>query len=125
MKAMAEARQAGSTAVVAAGNAQLLAFLKSLDGKPNPFFCTTLPCADVFNLAQTLPQVNAFNSYAVTEKTLSGYLQADFSTDRWSGNIGLRMVHTKTTADTASAQGNGVDSARASRAGSARTRSSA
>ena len=83
--------------------AQLLAFLKSLDGKPNPFFCTTLPCADVFNLAQTLPQVNAFNSYAVTEKTLSGYLQADFSTDRWSGNIGLRMVHTKTTADTASA----------------------
>ncbi len=83
--------------------AQLLAFLKSLDGKPNPFFCTTLPCSDVFDLAQTLPQVNAYNSYEVTEKVLSGYVQADFSSERWSGNLGLRVVHTKTTANTASA----------------------
>lgn len=83
--------------------AQLLAFLKSLDGKPNPFYCTTLPCTDLFDLAQTLPQVNPYNTYAVTEKTLSGYVQADFSAERWSGNLGLRVVHTRTTADTASA----------------------
>ncbi|MFO1467622.1 MAG: TonB-dependent receptor [Steroidobacteraceae bacterium] len=83
--------------------AQLFAFLKSLDGKPNPFFCTSLPCTDLFNFASTLPQVNPFNSYAVTEKTVSGYVQADFSSERWSGNLGLRVVHTKTSADTASA----------------------
>ncbi len=31
--------------------AQLLAFLESLNGKANPFFCTTLPCATPFNFA--------------------------------------------------------------------------
>ncbi|HEX5209100.1 MAG TPA: TonB-dependent receptor [Steroidobacteraceae bacterium] len=85
---------------------QLLAFLKSLDGKPNPFYCTTQPCTGPytpFDFSQTLPQVNAFNSYAVTEKTISGYLEAGFGGSRWSGNLGLRMVHTTTTANTASA----------------------
>ena len=86
---------------------QLLAFLKSLNGKPNPFYCPpTPPCTGpytLFDFSQTLPQVNAFNSYAVTEKTLSGYLEADFGGSRWSGNVGLRMVHTTTTANTASA----------------------
>jgi|GEM_PF-1761109 len=40
---------------------QLLAFLKSLDGKPNPQFCLTLPCAAPFDFAGTLPQANPFN----------------------------------------------------------------
>ena len=82
---------------------QLEAFLKSLDGLPNPFFCTSLPCSTVFNFADTLPQVNPFNSYNVTEKTFSLYLEADFSAARWSGNLGVRVVRTKTTASTASA----------------------
>ena len=60
-----------------------MAFLKSLDGKPNPQFCTSLPCATPFNFASTLPQVNPYNSYAVTENTFSMYLQADFSAPRW------------------------------------------
>ncbi len=85
---------------------QLLGFLKSLNGKPNPFYCTTQPCTGpytAFDYAQLLPQVNASNSYAVTEKTITGYLEGDFGGSRWSGNLGLRMVHTTTTANTAPA----------------------
>jgi TonB-dependent receptor len=82
---------------------QLINFLKSLNGKPNPFFCTSLPCDTPFDYALTEPQPNPFNSYSVTEKTLSAYLEADFAAPRWSGNLGVRVVHTKTTASTASA----------------------
>ena len=79
---------------------QLFAFLRSLDGKPNPFFCTALPCSGsgVFNFANFLPQPNPFNSYKVTEETTSFFLQTDWSGDRWSGNAGVRVVHTATTA---------------------------
>jgi iron complex outermembrane recepter protein len=83
--------------------AQLINFLKSLNGKPNPFFCSSLPCSQPFNFAETLPQVNPYNSYSVTENTLAGYLQMDFSSTSWSGNIGVRIVHTTTSAITASA----------------------
>ena len=85
---------------------QLIGFLKSLDGKPNPFYCTATPCVGPytpFSYALTQPQVNPYNSYAVTEKTLSGYLEADFGASRWSGNVGVRVVHTTTSANTASA----------------------
>jgi iron complex outermembrane receptor protein len=81
---------------------QLLGFLQSLNGKPNPQTCPPTPCTP-FNFALTLPQVNPYNSYEVTEKTLTGYIQADFAASRWSGNLGVRVVHTTTTADTASA----------------------
>ena len=83
--------------------AQLMAFLRSLNGKPNPQFCTSLPCSTPFDYALTLPQENPYNSYAVTEKTFAVYMEADFAAERWSGNAGVRVVHTKTTADTASA----------------------
>ena len=64
--------------------AQLLAFLRSLNGKPNPFYCappaapllpgqypgcSSRPGLPVFNLAETLPQENPYNSYDVTERT--------------------------------------------------------
>ena len=79
---------------------QLLAFLKSLDGKTNPFFCRAAPCSadTAFNFASTLPQSNPFNSYNVTEKTTSFYVQANMAGDNWSGNLGLRIVRTATTA---------------------------
>jgi iron complex outermembrane receptor protein len=80
---------------------QLLAFMASLNGKANPFFCTDLPCASPFNLADTLPQPNPFNSYNVTEKTFSFYTEATFAGENWSGNVGVRVVHTKTLAATA------------------------
>jgi TonB-dependent receptor len=81
--------------------AQLLAFLKSLNGKPNPFFCSTLPCSTPFNLPDTLPQPNPFNSYDVTEKTTSFYIEAEFAGSDWSGNLGVRVVRTSTLASTA------------------------
>ena len=85
---------------------QLIAFLKSLNGKPNPFYCTSFPCNDkvpTFNFANTLPQANPYNSYEVSEKTLSTYIQADFEGSNWAGNVGVRLVRTETTAATASA----------------------
>ena len=75
---------------------QLLKYLQSLDGKPNPY-------GGVFNYAASLPTANPFNSYQVTEKTYSGYLQTDWSADRWAGNLGVRIVHTGTSAQYAQA----------------------
>lgn len=81
---------------------QLLAFLKSLDGKPNPYACSTVGGQQVcspFSYASLLPTPNPFNSYDVSEKTSSFFLQADLlESDRWSGNVGVRVVHTKTEA---------------------------
>jgi iron complex outermembrane recepter protein len=80
---------------------QLLAFLKSLNGKPNPFFCSSLPCSTPFDFSQTLPQANPYNSYDVTEKTFSVYGEMTFAGTNWAGNLGLRVVRTNTTASTA------------------------
>lgn len=77
---------------------QLLGFLKSLDGKEDPYQPGTY-----FNFANTLPQANPFNSYRVTEKTRSFFLQTDWSGERWAGNLGVRIVHTATTANYAQA----------------------
>jgi len=80
---------------------QLLSFLRSLNGKPNPFYCSALPCASPFAFSETLPQPNPFNSYDVTEKTATAYVELEFGGDRWSGNLGVRLVHTATDAATA------------------------
>ena len=80
---------------------QLLAFLKSLDGKPNPQFCDPNNVCQPFNFADTLPQPNPFNSYDVTEKTYTFYTEATFAGSNWSGNLGVRLVHTKTLAKAA------------------------
>ncbi|MEP6547302.1 MAG: TonB-dependent receptor [Gammaproteobacteria bacterium] len=81
--------------------ANLLAFMRSLNGKANPFFCSTLPCATPFDLAGTLPVANPFNSYEVSEKTTSFYVEGTFSGTDWSGNVGVRVVRTTTDATTA------------------------
>src|SRR5579863_1296086 len=82
---------------------QLLAFLKSLNGLPNPFFCSSLPCSQPFDFSQTLPQPNPYNSYGVTEKTFSAYGEMTFAGTNWAGNLGVRIVRTTTTASTATA----------------------
>ena len=89
---------------------QLLAFMKSLNGKPNPFYpcpntCSPADLATVplFNFAKTLPQANPYNSYDVTEKTFSMYGEMTFAGTNWGGNLGLRIVRTNTTASTATA----------------------
>jgi len=86
----------------------LLAFLKSLNGKPNPFYCQTYPTTCTapytpFNFANTLPQVNPFNSYDVSERSFSLYGEAEFAATDWAGNLGLRVVRTDTVASTAEA----------------------
>ncbi len=89
--------------------AQLLGFLRSLNGKPNPFYCPPAPAAcnpaslPVFNFANTLPQPNPYNSYTVMEKTFSVYGEMTFAGTNWGGNLGLRIVRTNTTASTATA----------------------
>ncbi len=74
----------------------LLAGLKTLDGTPN-----YTSGSGTYLFANTLPQFNAVNSYVVREKTWSGYAQATLGGPRWSGNIGVRVVHTTTNAATA------------------------
>lgn len=74
----------------------LLDGLKSLDGTPNYTAGT-----GTYNFADTLPQLNPTNSYVVTEQTYSGYIEASFGGSRWSGNVGVRLVHTDTHASTA------------------------
>jgi len=91
---------------------QLLAFLRSLNGKPNPFYCAPPAVAGqpancsaagipVFNFAETLPQENPYNSYDVTEQTISAYGELTFKGSDWGGNVGLRVVRTNTTASSA------------------------
>ena len=36
-------------------------------------------------------------SFSVKEKTVSAYVQGEFSGDRWRGDVGVRFVHTKVT----------------------------
>ena len=91
------------TTLPALNSGQLLQFLKSLDGQPNPFYCNVYPtdCSGTptpFDFASTLPQPNPSNSYAVTEKTTSFYVEGEFSGNDWSGNLGVRVVHTTTDA---------------------------
>lgn len=86
--------------------AQLIGFLKSLNGKPNPLYCTSSACPGPytpFNFALSLPVFDPSNSFSVTERTIFGYIEGVFSGKRWSGNIGVRVIHTATTADTAAA----------------------
>jgi len=84
------------TTMLAINAQNLLAGLKSLDGTPNYTSGT-----GVYNFADSLPQFNAVNSYVVSERTLSGYIEASFEGRRWNGNIGLRLINTQTTASTA------------------------
>ena len=84
---------------VAVFNVQnLLNALASLNGQPNLYPNALAPTYD-FNL--TLPQFNAVNSYDVKEITTAAYIEAAFAAPKWAGNLGLRVVHTSTTASTA------------------------
>jgi iron complex outermembrane recepter protein len=86
-------------------SAALFAFLQSLDGKGNPQNCLDYPACTMpgapFSFASTLPQPNPYNSYAVTEKTTTFYVESELTGNNWSGNVGLRVVHTATSANTA------------------------
>jgi iron complex outermembrane receptor protein len=84
---------------VAAFNVQsLLNALKTLNGTP---FTDISGNPAIYDFANTLPQFNAVNSYKVKEDTTAAYVELAMSGDQWSGNLGVRVVHTSTTASTA------------------------
>ena len=55
------------------------------------------PDGSAYDYANAAPQWNPLESYRVSEKTASFYVQADMSGERWNGNVGVRVVSTNTT----------------------------
>lgn len=51
-----------------------------------------------YDYAAAAPVWNPLQSYRVAEETTAAYVQANLSGQRWSGNIGLRIVRTHTEA---------------------------
>jgi len=68
-----------------------LAALEAYDGHARPDGGT-------YDFANAAPQWNPLESYRVSEKTTSFYVQADLGGERWSGDLGLRFVKTRTSA---------------------------
>lgn len=56
---------------------------------------------DTFDFSKTLPLRDPSNSYDVRERTTSAWLEGNFGGETWSGNVGLRLVHTATYSATA------------------------
>lgn len=65
--------------------------LHAYDGKPR---------ADgaPYDFSQAAPKWNPLESYRVSEKTNSFYVQADWSGEKWNADVGVRLVKTRTTA---------------------------
>ena len=56
------------------------------------------PDGGVYNFSDAAATWNPLQSYRVTEKTTAAYVEAELSGERWDGNIGVRFVKTRTTA---------------------------
>lgn len=74
-----------------------IAALEGYNGSPRPGGGT-------YDYAAAAPVWNPLQSYRVSEKTLASYIELDLAGDRWDGNVGLRLVKTKTTAQAWDAQ---------------------
>lgn len=64
--------------------------LKAWDGRPRPG-------GGVYSSTDSAPAWNPLESYRVTEKTTTAFVQADMSGDSWSADLGVRFVRTKTS----------------------------
>ena len=69
-----------------------------------PGYLDALQAYDPERFAVAAPRWNPLQSYRVSEKTMAGYLQADLSGERWDGNVGVRLVNTRTTSEAWDAQ---------------------
>ena len=67
------------------------AALAAYDGNPRPG-------GGAYSYAAAAPVWNPLQSYRVSEETWAGFVQANLSGERWSGNIGVRVVQTDTSA---------------------------
>jgi TonB-dependent receptor len=77
-----------------------LAALKKLDGKPI-LDADGNPTGDTFDVSKTQPVFVPTDSYSVTEKTATLYGQLELAGENWNGNVGARLVRTKTTSRSA------------------------
>ena len=68
-----------------------LAALEAYDG-------TARPSGGTYDFSNAAASWNPLESYRVTEKTTGLYVQADLGGERWSADVGVRFVKTKTTA---------------------------
>lgn len=59
---------------------------------------TARPGGGVYDYAAAAPVWNPLQSYRVEEETWAGFVQANLAGDRWTGNVGMRLVQTKTSA---------------------------
>jgi iron complex outermembrane recepter protein len=55
------------------------------------------PSGGTYDYSGAAPAWDPLQSYRVTEKTTTAYVQADLSGDKWSADAGVRLVKTKTT----------------------------
>jgi len=69
--------------------------LKALDGKPK-LDADGNPTGEVFDVSKSQPEFVPTQSYDVREKTATLFGQLELSGERWNGNVGVRVVHTKT-----------------------------
>ncbi len=56
------------------------------------------PGGGVYDYAAAAPTWNPLQSYRVGEESWAGFVQANLEGERWSGNVGLRVVKTTTNA---------------------------
>ncbi len=54
------------------------------------------PDGSAYDFSNAAPAWNPLESYRVSEDTNAFYVQADFSGERWSGDVGVRLVKTRT-----------------------------
>ena len=76
------------------------AALKSLDGKP-ALDGNGQPTGAVYDSNLSRPSFVPTDSYDVTEKTGTLYGELELSGDKWNGNVGARLVRTRTTSRSA------------------------
>jgi TonB-dependent receptor len=79
---------------------QYLAALAALDGQPI-LDENGDPTGDVYDSSLVAPEFNPVQSYDVDEDTVAAYVNANFGTESWFANVGLRWIDTDTTARTA------------------------
>jgi iron complex outermembrane receptor protein len=76
------------------------AALKKLDGQP-VLDADGHPTGDTFDVSKSQPVFVPTDSYSVREKTATMYGQLELAGENWNGNIGARVVRTKTTSRSA------------------------
>jgi iron complex outermembrane receptor protein len=77
-----------------------LAALKNLDGKP-VLDANGEPTGATYDVSKSQPVFVPTDSYSVSEKTATLYGQLELAGDNWNGNVGARLVRTRTTSRSA------------------------